>query len=178
MEWESLDALIATQPARHSYAYTYDGLNRLTAAAHEAVDYDNWSGSLVLMNEPDYSCTYDYDLNGNITSLTRKGVGRKVNMNSTIWVFGEIDHLSMTYDGNRLRKATDQCAELTYAGAMDFRDGADKAEEYLWDANGNMTRDRNKGIYEISYNVLNLPERIEMGDDMRVLLGYRADVKT
>lgn len=84
-----------------------------------------------------------------------------------------------SYDNmEQLLKATDQCAELTYAGAMDFKDGIDKQEEYLWDANGNMTRDRNKGIYEICYNVLNLPERIEMGDDMRVLLGYRADVKT
>ncbi len=175
MEWESLDALIATQPARHSYAYTYDGLNRLTAAAHEAVDYDNWSGSLVLMNEPDYSCTYDYDLNGNITSLTRKGVGRKVNMNSTIWVFGEIDHLSMTYDGNRLRKATDQCAELTYAGAMDFKDGNDQNEEYTYDRNGNMTSDRNKGIYSITYNELNLPARIEYYDGHEVQYTYAAD---
>jgi RHS repeat-associated protein len=175
MEWESLDALIATQPARHSYAYTYDGLNRLTAAAHEAVDYDNWSGSLVLMNEPDYSCTYDYDLNGNITSLTRKGVGRKVNMNSTIWVFGEIDHLSMIYDGNRLLKATDQCTDPTYAGAMNFKDGADKTEEYQWDANGNMTQDRNKGIYQISYNVLNLPACIEYYDGHEVDYTYAAD---
>ena len=151
---------------------------RLTAAAHEAVDYDEWSNRLMMSNEPDYSCTYGYDLNGNITSLTRKGVLRTVKLTSTVWVSGEIDHLSMTYDGNRLRKVTDQCAELTYAGAMDFKDGADKQEEYLWDANGNMTRDRNKGIYEIKYNVLNLPERIKMGDDMRVLLGYRADVKT
>lgn len=48
----------------------------------------------------------------------------------------------------------------------------------LINANGNMTSDRNKGIYSITYNELNLPARIEMGDDMRVLLGYRADVKT
>ena len=175
MEWESLDALLATQPARHSYAYTYDGLNRLTAAAHEAVDYDNWSGSLVLMNEPDYSCTYSYDLNGNITSLTRKGVLRTVKLTSTVWVSGEIDHLSMTYDGNRLRKVSDQCAELTYAGAMDFKDGIDKQEEYLWDANGNMTRDRNKGIYNITYNVLNLPECIEYYDGHEVRYTYAAD---
>ena len=175
MEWESLDALLATQPARHSYAYTYDGLNRLTVAAHEAVDYDNWSGSLVLMNEPDYSCTYDYDLNGNITSLTRKGVLRTVKLTSTVWVSGEIDHLSMTYDGNRLRKVTDQCAELTYAGAMDFKDGADRTEEYTYDANGNMTSDRNKGIYSITYNELNLPARIEYYDGHEVRYTYAAD---
>ena len=27
-------------------------------------------------------------------------------------------------DGNQLKKVTDQCDELTYAGAMDFKDGA------------------------------------------------------
>ncbi len=34
------------------------------------------------------------------------------------------DNLTMTYDGNQLKKVTDQCNELTYAGAMDFKDGA------------------------------------------------------
>lgn len=42
-----------------------------------------------------------------------------------------------SYDNmEQLLKATDQCAELTYAGAMDFKDGIDKQEEYLWDTNG------------------------------------------
>ncbi|UKI43948.1 MAG: hypothetical protein L6U16_13525 [Porphyromonadaceae bacterium] len=39
---------------------------------------------------------------------------------------------------------TDRADDLTYTGAMDFKDGADKAVEYVYDANGNMTRDRNK----------------------------------
>ena len=38
-------------------------------------------------------------------------------------------------------------AELSYTGAMDFKDGVDRTEEYTYDANGNMTSDRNKGIY-------------------------------
>ena len=51
------------------------------------------------------------------------------------------DDLSLQYDGNQLRKVTDQCGDLTYAGAMDFKDGANKTVEYTWDANGNMTSD-------------------------------------
>ena len=54
--------------------------NSLTAAAHDPIDYHEWSGSLVQMNEPDYSCTYDYDLNGKMTLLTRHGVNVKVNV--------------------------------------------------------------------------------------------------
>ena len=72
--------------------------------------------------------------------------------------YGLIDNLSITRDGNQLKKVTDQCDELTYAGAMDFKDGANEQVEYTWDANGNMTSDLNKGISEIKYNILNLPE--------------------
>lgn len=46
-------------------------------------------------------------------------------------------------NGNQLKKVTDQCDELTYAGAMDFKDGASEQVEYTWDANGNMTSDLN-----------------------------------
>ena len=57
------------------------------------------------------------------------------------------DNLSLQYDGNQLRKVTDQCGDLTYAGAMDFKDGANETVEYTWDANVNMTSDLNKGKY-------------------------------
>ena len=81
-----------------------------------------------------------------------------------------------SYDNmEQLLKATDQCAELTYAGAMDFKDGVDRTEEYTYDANGNMTQDRNKGIYNITYNVLNLPARIEYYDGHEVRYTYAAD---
>ena len=73
-------------------------------------------------------------------------------------------NLSISRDGNRLKKVTDQCDELTYAGAMDFKDGANEQVEYTWDANGNMTSDLNKGLIEIKYNVLNLPEKITHSD--------------
>lgn len=33
--------------------------------------------------------------------------------------YGLIDNLSITRDGNRLKKVTDQCDELTYAEAID-----------------------------------------------------------
>lgn len=75
---------------------------------------------------------------------------------------GTLDDLSLSYNGNQLKKVTDQCADLTYAGAMDFKDGANKTVEYLWDTNGNMTRDRNKKtgqssiMYSIYRNRLNI----------------------
>ena len=63
-----------------------------------------------------------------------------------------------------MKKVTDWADDLTYTGAMDFKDGADKAVEYAYDANGNMTRDRNKKIQSISYNILNLPSEVKFDD--------------
>ena len=88
---------------------------------------------------------------------------------------GTLNDLSLQYDGNQLRKVTDQCSDLEYAGAMDFKDGANEAVEYTWDANGNMTSDLNKGITSIAYNVLNLPERIMYDDNHLVFYTYAAD---
>lgn len=63
-----------------------------------------------------------------------------------------------------MKKVTDRADDLTYTGAMDFKDGADKAVEYVYDANGNMTCDRNKKIQSISYNILNLPSEVKFDD--------------
>lgn len=128
-----------------SHANGVVGLNRLTAAHYVAATSQTSNGRIRFDGTHDYSTGYGYDLNGNVTSLTRKGVNSCITVaGASLWSFGNIDNLSLSYDGNQLRKVTDQCADLTYAGAMDFKDGADESCEYLWDANGNMTRDRNK----------------------------------
>ena len=44
-----------------------------------------------------------------------------------------------------------------------------------YDANGNMTRDLNKGISNISYNLLNLPGEITFSDGRKVKYIYTAD---
>ena len=122
-------------------------INRLTQATY-ASNSEQWNGDLLAMNDRNFSCTYAYDLNSNMTALQRYGVDvYNTSLPTHIRHHGMIDDLTMTYDGNRVKKVTDQCEELSYAGAMDFKDGADKDEEYTYDANGNMTRDRNKGIH-------------------------------
>ncbi|MGB5990595.1 MAG: hypothetical protein WBG43_12775 [Marinifilaceae bacterium] len=49
-----------------------------------------------------------------------------------------------------------------------FKNGASVDAEYLYDANGNMTRDLNKGIKDIKYNELNLPDSISFVDGRKV----------
>jgi RHS repeat-associated protein len=45
-----------------------------------------------------------------------------------------------------------------------FKDGNQNGDDYTYDVNGNLTRDKNKGITEITYNHLNLPEKIVFGN--------------
>ena len=176
VDWTALDAMATATPVSHRYTFDYDGLNRLTAAHYGTNGSQSANGGIRFDGLRNYSTSYGYDLNGNITSLTRKGVNSCITVGDTaIWSFGDIDNLSLTYNGNQLKKVTDQCADLTYAGAMDFKDGANKTVEYMWDANGNMTRDRNKKIESIEYNMLNLPEKIEYYDGHIVRYTYAAD---
>ena len=80
-----------------------------------------------------------------------------------------------SYIGNQLKSVSDLADDLTYSGAMDFRDGASGAAEYTYDANGNLTSDRNKGIVSITYNELNLPRKVSFGDGHETLYTYASD---
>ncbi len=178
MEWSSPEFPTSTGNFWQSYSYTYDGLQRLTGAA-----YSECAGITArspvereLMNARDYSCSYAYDLHGNVTSLRRKGMASVVCDGCLNYItYGDIDNLSLSYDGNRLVKVTDTADPLTYAGAMDFRDGVDKPVEYAYDKNGNLTADLNKGINLIMYNILNLPEYVQFTDGHSISYAYDAD---
>ena len=89
--------------------------------------------------------------------------------------YGAVDNLSYAYQGNRLQAVDDAVSgnqlpqPATYHGAPtslagDFQEaGVKQGQEYLYDANGNLTADQNKGITGILYNHLNLPRQIHFG---------------
>ncbi len=99
-----------------------------------------------------------YDKNGNILNLQRNG-----NYDDPVYNL-QIDNLSYFYDTslsnlNRLMKVTDLSNDPT--GFKDDSNGSnDIADDYSYDANGNMVTDQNKGITSIKYNILNLPTEI------------------
>ena len=74
--------------------------------------------------------------------------------------FGAIDDLTITYDGNRMLKVTDDAEALNYNGALDFDDGDDSANEYHYDSNGALTYDSNRGINSITYDYAHYPSVI------------------
>lgn len=77
-----------------------------------------------------------YDENGNIDNVKRRNSSG-----------GTLHDFSYTYCGNKLTSV---------------KNGASSSSTYGYNANGNMTFDGRKGI-SITYNILNLPERIIKG---------------
>lgn len=130
------------------YGYLYDNLNRMTNAV-----YQKPGATVPVPNS--YNETLVYDKNGNITSLQRNG-----NVDGLLPAIG-IDNLTYTYDtnSNKLLKVTDTPATATSG----FKDGTNTNDDYLYDANGNLTLDQNKGITSIIYNHFNFPTKIIFG---------------
>ena len=135
-----------------AYRYTYDPMNRIKSALHHMPVSGNWTA------RNDFSVTgISYDLNGNISTLNR---------NSTS---SAMDSLQYTYHGNRLEKVKDW---------GNIHDGFKEVDlaciDYDYDNNGNLVRDLNKGIKEITYNHLNLPVRVVMYGGQYLLYTYDA----
>ncbi|WP_160114360.1 DUF6443 domain-containing protein [Aquimarina sp. AU119] len=120
-----------------NYHYSYDALNRLKQAS--------------FIFGIGYSSSYTYDKNGNIETLVR------FDQNS----FSDtMDDLTYTYDwGNKLLSVSDT------GNTKGFKDGNTSGNDYDYDKNGNMTKDRNKGITNITYNHLNLPETVSISNN-------------
>ncbi len=150
--------------ARHGeYRYAYDGLDRLTAANYTGIDNCN------------HSCLYTYDRMGNATRVSRYGITDRIDAGGTTSCsYGVIDDVTLTYNGNRLVCADDAADALVYDGAMDFHDGANEQTEYAYDANGNLTKDLNKGISRITYDWNNLPREVIFASDATTRYTYDA----
>ena len=152
-----------------AYAFGYDGLGRLVQAS--------WHRPENAAAAEDYSVPLiAYDLNGNIDTLVRYGA-----RDSAQW--DAIDALKYSYDGNRLIAVDDAAGEGTEH--HDFSDrgakydpsatGRQALPEYLYDANGNMVADANKGIVRIRYDRNNLPREILFDNDRMIRYLYDAN---
>ena len=141
MQWKA-----GMEKVMHGYQFRYDHVNRLTHALYG-------EGNNITINDK-YNEILTYDLMGNILTLRRHGKHDSG--------FGLIDKLAYKYNGNQLIKVTDAATtSVTSYGAFQFVDGADVENEYVYDANGNMTEDFNKKISKIEYNLLNLPSKLQ-----------------
>ena len=157
MTWKS-----GNESTVRGYKFTYDGLDRMLNAT-----YGETAGISTNANRFSENVT-GYDKNGNIKGLQRYG-----QLSSA--AYGMIDNLTLTLNGNQLNRVDDAVAASTYNGGFEFKNGANAADEYSYDANGNLTKDLNKGISGITYNFLNLPNAVTFSDGSTITYIYGAD---
>ncbi|SNS33960.1 RHS repeat protein, partial [Dokdonia pacifica] len=133
-----------TDNQTRAYGYAYDDLNRINAGfSRNGVNYNDVD-SYSLIN-------VSYDKNGNIGGLERLGY---ISSSSS----GIMDDLTYTYNGNQLLSVTENSQSTIKK--QGFYDGNTSGNDYQYDVNGNMIEDLNKGIGNIDYNHLNLPETV------------------
>ncbi len=157
MTWKS-----GNESTVRGYKFTYDGLSRLMNAT-----YGETAGINTNTNRFSENVT-GYDKNGNIKTLQRYG-------QTAASSYGLIDNLTFTLGGNQLSRVDDAAAASAYNGGFEFKDGVKQANEYTYDSNGNLTKDLNKGISNISYNCLNLPSAVTFSDGSTIAYTYGAD---
>ena len=64
-----------------------------------------------------------------------------------------------TFSGNQLSALRDDAPTVLLEASLDLPEGAWSGSDFKYDANGNQTRDMSRGVSDVSYNVLNLPQR-------------------
>ena len=60
--------------------------------------------------------------------------------------YGLIDNLTFTLDGNQLSRVDDAVTVSAYNDGFEFKDAVKQADEYAYDANGNLTKDLRNSI--------------------------------
>ena len=112
---------------------------------------------------------YDYnnDLQGNMLTLTRQGL-------IAPGVYGQIDDITASFSGNRLSELRDDAPTVLLEASLDLPEGAWSGSDFAYDANGNQTRDMSRGVSDVTYNVLNLPQRVEFASGARIDYLYSA----
>ncbi|WP_338221311.1 RHS repeat-associated core domain-containing protein [Algoriphagus sp. oki45] len=140
-----------------TYNYTYDKVNRITAATYTATSETNWF-SLSGMT---------YDANGNITALIRRN-------QRTASTYDVVDQLAYTYqaNSNKLTQVADANLTQSYT-SKGFIERSSTA--YAYDANGNLKSNLDKQISNITYNHLNLPVEVSFNTGAKIRFAYDAE---
>lgn len=144
------------------YSFTYDGFSRLKDAIYG-------EGTTLNQNRSRFNEQITgYDKMGNILGLLRYG---QTDADS----YGLVDNLNLTYNGNQLQSVYDNATNSVFGNGMEFKDNAHETVEYAYDKNGNLTKDLNKNITGIQYNILNLPSHIIFVDGSSIVYEYAAN---
>ena len=142
------------------YKFEYDKLDRLADAVYG-------EGDGLDARKDRYNEHIEYDMNGNITRLQRRG--KKQN-----GVYGKIDNLNVKLNGNQADFVEDDAERILYKGAFDFNVAGNDRAEFSYDACGALTADTGRGIASISYCNSGFPKRILFGNACSTEYTYTA----
>ena len=159
MTWKSGGSAVTNEMG---YRFTYDGLSRMKDAI-----YGETNTLSINQNRFSEQIT-GYDKMGNILGLLRYG-------QTSATGYGLVDNLNLVYNGNQLQSVDDHAPNSVYGNGMEFKDNANQPVEYGYDKNGNLTKDLNKNISNIRYNLINLPSQITFGDGNTIDYEYGSD---
>ena len=157
------------------YDFAYDAANRLTNADFNQFNSNGFSKAAQI----DFSVRgLTYDANGNILTMNQSGwkLGGSVTVDSLLYTYSS--------NSNRLLNVLDRKND-TATKLGDFRSSkaymtllnnskTTTATDYIYDANGNLTIDKNKDISSIFYNYLNLPDSIRIAGKGTIKYSYDA----
>lgn len=149
----------------HAYGYSYDVAGRLKNAEFRTNTLGpGWNKSVL-----DYTVSnINYDKNGNLRSMDQQGVTPASGIQT-------IDKLRYTYgqneESNQLLRVTDDMPDY---GLGDFVNTNGNNSDYVYDANGNLASDANKGIEKISYTYFNKPGQILFTNGNSIEYSYDA----
>ena len=138
-------------PKLRGYMYYYDALGRLESAV-----YGENEG--LTTNPNRYNETVlEYTENGAIKRFQRRGLKQNN-------VYGKIDNLHISLDGNRVVHVDDDALPVVRKGAVDFTDSGERQTEYTYNSDGALTGDANRGIAKIDYDACGYPRRVQFMD--------------
>ncbi len=144
MTWQNNDYTKNNKIELRGYTFNYDGANRLTDAFYGERE--------ALYNHKNrYNEVLEYDENGNITKLQRRGKKQDGE-------YGKIDNLSLSYNGNQLTNVEEDAKDFDYEGSFEYK-GANESR-YIYNGNGSLVADMSRGIAYITYDYNNNPKQI------------------
>ncbi len=156
IDWSGKSVTTETPKVR-TYNYTYDKVNRITAANYSATGETNW-----------YTVSgMSYDSNGNLKAMTRRN-------QRTPGTYDVVDQLTYTYqtNSNKLIQVRDSLNAQSYTSKGFIERNTDP---YSYDGNGNLKTNLDKQISNISYNHLNLPVEVTFNTGASIRFTYNAE---
>ena len=87
-----------------------------------------------------------------------------------------LDDLVFTLDGNCINNITDYAVPADLYNTKEYHDlaVADDIQQMMYDANGNLTRDLDRTIDTIRYNMYNLPDTVIFANGNKIINHYNA----